>query len=42
MSAYYRIMLEFSVIDECPDVIKAIHLWMEGFLECLDGLNLII
>lgn len=41
-SAYYRIMVEFSVINECPGVIKATNLWMESFVECLDGPNLII
>ena len=41
-SAYYRIMVEFSVINECPGVIKATNLWMESFVECLVGPNLII
>lgn len=35
-------MGEFSVINECPGVIKSINLWMESFVECLNKPNLII
>lgn len=35
-------MVKFLVINDYPDVIRTINLWMENFLECLYGSNLII
>lgn len=35
-------MVECSVINECPDVIRFIDLWMESSLNSLDGPKLII